>query len=275
MRPYLRLILLALLVAIRSGAGGIPEPDLIFYGDVRNNLGGQNIPIRSGTLSWTFRPSDAAAPVILTLQLTNVNDQFSYVVRVPCETSIAGQPAVLGVLRLTSPALTYTRTNVTLNGNPVFLKDPSLGQLPFTGSQRGLVQRVDLAFAAVDPDADGDGLPDWWETLYPGAGNPDVDADGDGLNNRKEYLAGTHPLDAQSVFEFIRVTPDPPDGVWIEWSSSAGRTYTLLRASFPSPDAADYALVRSGLLATPPVSSYRDTIGSSGETWFYRVRVDE
>ena len=43
-----------------------------------------------------------------------------------------------------------------------------------------------------DPDADDDGAPDWWESLY------GFDPDSDGLSNLAEFLAGTNPLLADS-----------------------------------------------------------------------------
>lgn len=65
----------------------------------------------------------------------------------------------------------------------------------------------DVAFEALAEadkpfldDSDGDGMPDWWETLYglnPGNDRgPDGaygDPDGDGLSNIAEFLAGTNP----------------------------------------------------------------------------------
>ena len=47
------------------------------------------------------------------------------------------------------------------------------------------------------PDADKDGLPDWWETLYglnPNVVDSHVDSDGDGRTNLEEYNAGTNPI---------------------------------------------------------------------------------
>ena len=47
------------------------------------------------------------------------------------------------------------------------------------------------------PDADKDGLPDWWETLHglnPNVADSHVDSDGDGRTNLEEYNAGTNPI---------------------------------------------------------------------------------
>jgi len=47
------------------------------------------------------------------------------------------------------------------------------------------------------PDADGDGMPDWYERLYglnPLVNDALADADGDGRTNLQEYNAGTNPI---------------------------------------------------------------------------------
>jgi hypothetical protein len=52
-------------------------------------------------------------------------------------------------------------------------------------------------------DADGDGLPDWWEEHYFGSlgvvDDPNGDYDGDGLSNEDEYEAGTDPTNEVAV----------------------------------------------------------------------------
>jgi len=75
----------------------------------------------------------------------------------------------------------------------------------------------------LNPDTDGDGLPDGWEIQYGldpldngtinlrtgGAGNPNMgatgDPDNDQFNNLTEYLNGTHPLMPDDL-------PEPPEG---------------------------------------------------------------
>jgi hypothetical protein len=62
----------------------------------------------------------------------------------------------------------------------------------------------------VEPDSDGDGLPDSWETSYGldpnaadtdgnGVADPDEDPDGDGLTNLEEYLRGSDPTVASGT----------------------------------------------------------------------------
>jgi hypothetical protein len=84
-------------------------------------------------------------------------------------------------------------------------------------------------------DADADGLPDEWERRFglnpassAGDDGPDGDPDGDGANNRAEYIAGTHPQDADSVFAVL--VTSGPEGVQLRFSGVAGRRYTVWSA---------------------------------------------
>ena len=71
------------------------------------------------------------------------------------------------------------------------------------GFAKEVVQPAFFLRVADDGDADGDGLPDWWERLYgldPLVDQPpETDSDGDGLPDLFEYATShTHPLWADS-----------------------------------------------------------------------------
>ena len=81
-------------------------------------------------------------------------------------------------------------------------------------------------------DADGNGLPDWWEQQYFGAltgTDPNADPDKDGATNLSEWLAGTNPLQAASAFRILSVQRTNQD-VRITWSTVGGHNYVLQSA---------------------------------------------
>jgi hypothetical protein len=81
----------------------------------------------------------------------------------------------------------------------------SIGAAYSTGdSASGLIEILYPPAPALDPamDNDSDGLPDSWENQHFGnlTANVAADSDGDGTTNLMEYLAGTNPNSAASVF---------------------------------------------------------------------------
>jgi hypothetical protein len=81
-------------------AQGIPEPSLVLYGVVRNAQDRDRLRIVFGNLTWFFQPVGGGPAFAVTATLTNINDQFSYVLRVPCETDAPGIPPSTNALRL-------------------------------------------------------------------------------------------------------------------------------------------------------------------------------
>jgi hypothetical protein len=78
--------------------------------------------------------------------------------------------------------------------------------------------------------------------------SPGADPDGDGLSNWQEYLAGTGPLNANSVLRISRIRPTA-QGLVLLWPSVEGRVYALETASSVK---GPYIAIHTGIEATPP-----------------------
>lgn len=129
---------------------------------------------------------------------------------------------------------------------------------------------------AVSPaDADADGLPDGWESLYGDDAtglDPAQDSDGDGMSNYAEYLAGTSPGDPGSMLALTQVAAVPGEAPVIRWQSVEGRSYTLLKSTSLEQG---FTPVATAIPATPPENTYTDSDATGqAEPCFYRVRLD-
>ncbi len=126
------------------------------------------------------------------------------------------------------------------------------------GNWVGLIDEVRLSGIARSPtdflfvvDADGDGLPDSWETTYfPtiatwGAGD---DPDGDGPGNLEEYLAGTVPSDPASNPSDTDAD-GLPDAWELHWFGS------LAQGPADDPDGDGRSNLQEYQAGTPPVAS--------------------
>lgn len=266
---------LSLGVAVGTGhAGGIPEPGLTMYGVIRNDIGGATVRMTSGTLRWTVVPP--SGPVVTTeVALTNINDQFSYVIDIPFETAIAGEAATSNALQMAATVRTFNRAQVLVGTNVATIAAPAGTTFMFSQADRANVERVDLTLAARDPDVDGDGIPDWWETEFFGcatcANAGDDSGDVDGVNNLDEYLAGTDPLDDGSRLAFVNVARQTGGGYTVEWSSEPGRYYRVARSQSLLTG---FAPLATGILATPPKNTYVDTTATGPAAYFYRVEME-
>lgn len=173
-------------------------------------------------------------------------------------------------LSITVPAgLYYLHVKPVGVGNPMaypptgYTSYGSLGQYRISGT--------------VSADADSDGIPNEWETLYFGGFTNAVataDTDGDGADNLTEYISGYDPIDSNSVFEVTSFeAPSSGNSPFIlTWNPVEGRLYSagydndlILPPGFEEmPGAIDLPHTQN---------SYTDTVNRVGPVHFYRVDV--
>jgi hypothetical protein len=254
-------------------AAGIPEPSLTLYGKVFNKFNGGTSRLTQGQIRWVFKPAGGGPFVFVTNQLVNLNDQFSYVLRVPCEGEIAGFTISPNTLKLPSAPVNVDRAEVQIQGQLATLINGALPNMSVAAADRGRLERVDLQVSLSLPDNDGDGLPDGWEQSHFGSlvPNPNEDADGDGVTNLGEYQSGTDPNDPQSLFSLIDVSAHPQGGMQVRWNSVVDKTYTLQRSS---DLLAGFTTVSTNQLATPPMNIHHDASATGTGPFFYRLRLE-
>ncbi|MBT3296338.1 MAG: SUMF1/EgtB/PvdO family nonheme iron enzyme [Verrucomicrobia bacterium] len=147
------------------------------------------------------------------------------------------------------------------------------------------VRYIDLGFrcageAMAYGQEFGGPAPTWWVLAHFGleVGGPggkfvaENDSDGDGMEDGAEFVAGTDPTDRDSLLSIARLTPSADGtGFVIEWSSAAGKLYTLESCSRLGEG---YTPVAGNIPATPPMNSY-PVHGAEAGAAFYRVRLPQ
>jgi len=148
-----------------------------------------------------------------------------------------GDTAVFAVSALGTEPLTYQwrHAGTNLPGrtlNPLVLANVSVSDVGnyavSVANANGAVLSA-AAFLSVLPiDADGNGLPDAWERQYFGATGVDplADPDHDGLNNLREFLAGTDPTNAASVFRLESLASLSGTSFVFSFTAMSNHSYT-------------------------------------------------
>lgn len=243
------------------------DPD----GDGRSNLEEYNAGTNPHVDDW-IGPSEASSPIFVA-NTGGYNQPFSR------DTDGDGMPDWWEIRYglnwnandATGDADNDWRTNLAeyqTGGNPNASEDPS----PIESfSSVFLVDTGGRLF-----DTDGDGMPDWWEKLYfndPRAALATADADGDGLSNYAEFVSGSNPLDAQSVFRITEMqTVRQTNGttVIIRWASFEGSTYSIWSAAVAK---GPYSIIATNIAATPPVNVVSNVL--FGSSAFFRIGVTQ
>jgi T5SS/PEP-CTERM-associated repeat protein len=124
----------------------------------------------------------------------------------------------------------------------------------------------------------GDGIPNWWKQQYGfDPFDPTVagaDPDHDGVNNLQEYLAGTNPTNAASVFHIISAAKTNKD-VRVTWSTVGGHNYVLQTNGDPGAGKfADFGPVISvGGMNAGTTNCLDSGAATNHSSRFYRVRL--
>lgn len=136
-------------------------------------------------------------------------------------------PAFTNMVVLNSRSSFYTHTAPLLTNNVAVTQTWRLVIKNLATSASGISPGTYNVI--IVPDADGDGIPDAWESAYaldPNSGSDAAaDADGDGMSNGAEYIAGTDPRDAGSYLKIDQVSAGSPASV--RFLALSNRTYSV------------------------------------------------
>ena len=118
-----------------------------------------------------------------------------------------------------------------------------------------------------------------WLSSYglPSNGSADyLDADGDGMSNWQEYLAGTNPTNASSVFKITSAQFISNAQFVLQWSSVSNRLYDVMSATTLGTNSGTFMPLpgASNLVGTPPGNTWTDSVSRPTPT-FYRLNVHQ
>jgi hypothetical protein len=119
-----------------------------------------------------------------------------------------------------------------------------------------------------------------WLASYglPSNGSADyLDWDNDGMNNWLEYLAGTNPTNASSVFKITSAQVLSGTQFVLRWLSVSNRLYDVTHAANLATGIGAFIPVpgATNLAPTPSVNTWTDSMSGASVPAFYRLRVHQ
>jgi hypothetical protein len=127
------------------------------------------------------------------------------------------------------------------------------------------------AFILTVSGDDGDGMPSDWELQYgldPDVDDGGLDSDGDGFNNRQEYICGTVPTNAASVWKLSMGSGSLPAFLGLD-----NRLYTIEYCDGLASN--DWKSVATGIVGSNGLFEVNSFESVTNGCRFYRVTVQE
>lgn len=145
-----------------------------------------------------------------------------------------------------------------------------LGYVLADGRRGAMSPEVTVSTWSADNNFDG--LPDDWQRQHwnndsSNWADRNVDSDNDGASNLAEFLAGTNPVDANSVLR-ARIEKRG-SGVWLDWNATPGLVYQVQR----STNAVDWISFGSSRFA--PDSKDTVSVAGGASALFRVLRIRE
>lgn len=99
-----------------------------------------------------------------------------------------------------------------------------------------------------------------------------ADSDEDGMDDWAEFIAGTNPNDADSLFLADVLSTNTPDGFVLQWKSAGNRVYGVHSTTNLL---LDFEKVATGIPATPPLNTWVDEAATGQVPYFYKIEVEQ
>lgn len=256
-------LLFALAMAAPPASARLPDPDTIYWGELRHRSGVALVPLVSEQIMVIARLDGVTIATFAVEPGTSV-----FVLKVPMDDGEAD--------RLPGSARRGERVRIFLRSNPLDSEyetneSADHGGLLVAGS-KGEVLYQDLSVAA-DLSSGSDEAMAMWLAYY---GLPEnsglIDSDSDGFTNAEEFAAGTDPTDPNDFFRILEVLRTAENDLIKFGPVRPGRLYTLWCSE--TLDAGDWSDIGQ---IVPEVSAESFQVGHpapAAPRMFYRLQVE-
>jgi hypothetical protein len=154
------------LAALSAHAASFSEPATVFYGKIVGTGSARPFQVTDGQLEWTIRRADGVDVTRRALLYPVNRSEYSYRLSVPHEALALGVSPSRASVPLAAVDQTHRHLRITVNGQSARIVGPNGPAFDASQARRAATYRLDLEVPLQAPDADGNGLPDWWETKH-------------------------------------------------------------------------------------------------------------